>query len=86
MHDQIIFGSYTTLINLSLMAYKETTKQKKRERGSSYYHYSSPTLLGGPRATDRGALGDRDSEARWVRGPESFHLILSQIGVIPGPQ
>jgi hypothetical protein len=34
MHSQIISGLYTTLINLSPMAYRERTKQRERERGT----------------------------------------------------
>jgi hypothetical protein len=34
IHSQIIFGLYSTLINLSPTAYKERTKQKNRERGA----------------------------------------------------
>jgi hypothetical protein len=67
IHDQIISRLYTTLINLSSMAYKERTKQKReRERRSSYCHYSSSTLLAGLRATDGGTLDNRDSESQWV--------------------
>jgi hypothetical protein len=36
IHGQIISGLYTTLINLSPMTYKERTKQRERERCSSY--------------------------------------------------
>jgi hypothetical protein len=65
MHDQIIPGLYTTLINLSPTAYRKMTSQKnKRERHLSYYHYSSPPPSGGLQATDGGNLDDKDSEAR----------------------
>jgi hypothetical protein len=71
IHDQIISGLYTTLINLSPTAYKERKKEERerereRERRSSYSHYSSLALLGGTRATDGGTLDDNDIEAQWV--------------------
>jgi hypothetical protein len=34
LHDQIVFGLYTTLINLSPVAYRERTKQKKKKKES----------------------------------------------------
>jgi hypothetical protein len=61
MHDQIISGLYTTLINLSPTTYRKRTK---KERCLSCYHYSSMALSGELRATNRGTLDDRDFEAR----------------------
>jgi hypothetical protein len=69
MHGPIASGLYTTLLNLSPMAYREKTKKEKKERKrrSSYYHYSSLALSGGPRGTDGGTPDVRDSEAQWVQ-------------------
>jgi hypothetical protein len=68
IHDQIIPGLYTKLINLSPTTYEKMSKQKnKRERCLSYHHYSSSASSGRLQATDEGTLDDRDFEARWDR-------------------
>jgi hypothetical protein len=65
MHDQIISGLYTTLINFESHGLQKKDKTKK-ERHLSYYHYSSPAPLGRLRAIDEGILDKRDSNAHRV--------------------
>jgi hypothetical protein len=67
MHDQIIYGLYTTLINLNPTTYSKRTKQKIRDRRLSYHHNSSSVSSGRLRATDGWTLDDNDSEAWWDR-------------------
>jgi hypothetical protein len=89
MHSQIVSGLYTTTINLSPIAYREKKKMEKTEnkgRGvqaivTTPLHHcweGYEQLMKEPSVTGIFMLVGS--------GPEGFHLILRQVGVVPRPQ
>jgi hypothetical protein len=84
-HSQIIYRFYTTLINLSPVAYMKKDKiKRRRERCLSCHHYSSMPS-GGLWETDRGALDDKDSEARWNRVQKTSISSFIRLALYPDP-